>query len=103
MRVQATLHTTRTKVDSVRQAAEAAVRTFLHPIKGGSSGAGWPFGRDLHAGELMRILAGVSDVLHVTGLQLAAGDGPWSDAAVSVPTRSLVKLSQLLLDVKGDA
>jgi len=101
--VQATLHTTRTKVDSVRQAADAAVRTFLHPTEGGLSGAGWPFGRDLHAGELMRILAGVSDVVHVTGLQLAAGDGPWSDAPLNVPPRCLLKLTQLLLDVRGDA
>ena len=64
------------------------MREFLHPIRGGSSGAGWPFGRDVHAGELMRILAGVSDVRHVTGLCLAAGDGDWTEGAVSVPAKS---------------
>jgi hypothetical protein len=103
VRVQATLHTARLRTDSVRQAADAAVRTFLHPIRGGSSGAGWPFGRDLHAGELMRTLAEIRDVVHVTGLQLAAGDSPWSDAAVCVPARALLQLTELTLDVKGDA
>jgi hypothetical protein len=103
LRVQAALHTTVQTVESVRKAADAAVRQFLHPISGGSLGTGWPFGRDVHTGELMRILAAVSDVRHVTGLRLAAGDGEWTEAAVGVPARALVELTELLLDVLGDA
>ncbi|WP_020476536.1 baseplate J/gp47 family protein [Zavarzinella formosa] len=103
VRVRATLHTSNRKIESVRTAAESAVRTFLHPTLGGPSGRGWPFGRDLHVGELLRILAGISGVQYVSGLRLAGENGEWGEKAVGVPARSLVDLTELNLEVRGDA
>lgn len=103
VRVRATLHASPNRVASVRAAAAVAVRDFLHPTLGGPTGLGWPFGRDVHPGELMRVLATVTDVRYVTELRLAGADGVWSEEAVGVPARSLVALVESVLDVRGDA
>ncbi len=103
VRVQATLHASSNQVTAVRTAAADAVRAFLHPTRGGPTGTGWPFGRDVHTGELMRILAGVKGVRYVTGLRLAGADGVWTEEAVGVPAQALVALADPVFDVRGGA
>ncbi len=105
IRIRAILHTSTDKSDEVRTAAGQALQKFLHPTGGGQSGRGWPFGRHVHAGELMRILTNVADVKHVTELQLATADGDWSTTAISIPQRSLVELrvQDIILEVRRDA
>ncbi|MEL7097512.1 MAG: putative baseplate assembly protein [Pseudomonadota bacterium] len=55
---------------TVTRAAEAALTTWLHPIRGGADGAGWPFGGNVFHGDLYDVLLGVDGVRHVSGLQL---------------------------------
>lgn len=38
--------------EGLRDQIVRAIRLFLHPIKGGSSGGGWPAGRDLYMSEI---------------------------------------------------
>ncbi len=51
--------------ERVRARAQAALRDYLHPVRGGRDGRGWPFGRPVVAGELFGVL------LDVPGVELA--------------------------------
>ena len=68
----------RLKVDSasdfavVTRAAEAALTDWLHPIRGGEDGNGWPFGANVYHGDLYDVLLGVEGVRRVSGLSLTA-------------------------------
>jgi len=48
--------------------AAAAVSAYLHPLTGGADGAGWPFGRAVHASELYALLDRQPGVDHVDDL-----------------------------------
>jgi hypothetical protein len=50
------------KAPEVRAAASRAVRSHLHPLRGGPDGRGWPFGRSVHVSELISLLSGVPGV-----------------------------------------
>lgn len=52
-------------------AARAALDQFLHPLRGGPEGAGWPFGRVPRRSDINRVLASVPGVDHVRGLHVA--------------------------------
>jgi len=54
----------------VREEAERVLYGYLHPLRGGSSGDGWPFGRDLTSFELYPLLQGVEGVGAVTKIAL---------------------------------
>ncbi|MFI1379217.1 hypothetical protein [Embleya sp. NPDC020886] len=71
-------------------AVRAALDTFLHPITGGPHGTGWPFGRDVHRSEVLRVLDEAPGVDHVTALALRADDGPPGCAGLCVPPTALV-------------
>lgn len=58
----------------VRNDAAAALYRFLHPIKGGAEGNGWPFGRPVHAGEVYAVLQRVNGVELVEAVQLYPAD-----------------------------
>jgi hypothetical protein len=102
VRVRATVQAAPRTAAAVRRRAEEAVRDLLHPLRGGPSGAGWPFGRDVHPGELLQTLAAVEGVRYVSGLRLAAGDGPWGETAVRVAARALVA-AETEIEVREDA
>lgn len=53
--------------DKVLADADAALRTFLHPLTGGSDGQGWPFGRSVFVSEIYSLLDAVPGVDHVEG------------------------------------
>jgi hypothetical protein len=100
--VKATVHATPGTGQQVGDAARKAVEAYLHPLSGGPAGTGWPFGRNLHPGEVLQVLAAADGVRYVTGLQLAANNGPWGERAVAVPARALVA-AQVEIDVQEDA
>jgi predicted phage baseplate assembly protein len=50
----------RVAVDRLRAEALAALYGYFDPIRGGSSGAGWPFGRPVLAGEVYSVLQSLS-------------------------------------------
>jgi hypothetical protein len=45
------------------------VSAHLHPLTGGADGAGWPFGRAVHASELYALLDRQPGVDYVDGLR----------------------------------
>lgn len=51
--------------ERVQQEATAAVQRFIHPTLGGPDGSGWPFGRELFAGDIYTLLQQVPDVVYV--------------------------------------
>jgi predicted phage baseplate assembly protein len=61
----------------VHARAAAAVRTYLHPVRGGRDGQGWPFGRPVVAGELFGVLLDVPGVELVDEVYLL----PWDPIA----------------------
>jgi predicted phage baseplate assembly protein len=56
--------------DRVTQQALGALYRYLHPLHGGPEGSGWPFGRDVQAGELLGAVQRVPGVEVVEELKL---------------------------------
>ena len=65
-------------------AAQAAIRGFLHPVTGGPSGRGWPFGRAVHRSEVLQLLDQVPGVDHVHGLVLSCEPHPGSCGDITI-------------------
>lgn len=61
-------------VDRVRAAAVDALFAYFHPIIGGPAGAGWPFGRPIHAGEVYSVLQRLPGVELVDEARLYPAD-----------------------------
>jgi predicted phage baseplate assembly protein len=55
----------------VKKAAAAALNGYLHPLRGGSDGKGWPFGRSVYVSEIYTLLDELAGVDYVT----QQGDG----------------------------
>ena len=60
--------------DAVQTAALAALYRFLHPLTGGATGEGWPFGRPVHVGEIYGVLQRVRGVDLVEDARLFPAD-----------------------------
>ncbi len=59
----------------------SALTEFFHPLKGGESGEGWPFGRNVYASEIYQLIEGIDGVDHVASLTLFEQSGSgWVDA-----------------------
>lgn len=56
--------------EGVIAAARDAVHGFLHPVTGGPSGRGWPFGRPVRRSEVLQLLDQLPGVDRVEGLVL---------------------------------
>ncbi len=54
----------------VRRGVAEAVTTFLHPLRGGDDGQGWPFGGTIYYSDLFRVVLGVPGVFRVRDNQL---------------------------------
>ncbi len=72
------------KADLVRSQAIDALRTFLHPLTGGTEGKGWPFGRNLYLSDIYKLLDSLPGVDRITKI-----DNDQSELAVSDPARLL--------------
>ncbi|MGS4947727.1 putative baseplate assembly protein [Meridianimarinicoccus sp. RP-17] len=83
-------------LSAVTQALYTAIFDFLHPVRGGKAGTGWPFGEDIYYCDLYDVMLGVAGVRRVTGLSVdtEAGTGdPLGDMA-AIPTGMLPALSR---------
>jgi predicted phage baseplate assembly protein len=59
----------------VQQKIVETLNTFLHPLRGGSDGTGWPFGRDVYRAEVLQVIDQITGVEHVLSLDLVAAAG----------------------------
>lgn len=55
---------------TAREAALTALVAFLHPLTGGEQGIGWPFGREPHRSDVLRVLEDLDEVDHVDTVDL---------------------------------
>jgi hypothetical protein len=55
---------------SLPQKITEALNAFLHPLRGGPEGTGWPFGRDVHRAEILQVIDRVPGVDYVASLAL---------------------------------
>jgi phage-related baseplate assembly protein len=56
--------------DRVKREIEKRVRNFLHPLKGGRDGKGWPFGRPVYRVDLYHVIEDVQGVDFVDRVRL---------------------------------
>jgi hypothetical protein len=54
----------------VESAIRARLAEFLHPLRGGFDGTGWPFGRRPHRSDLYAVVEAVAGVDHVQALEV---------------------------------
>ena len=82
-------------------AVERAVRTFLHPLRGGPARRGWPFGRDVYRTEILALATESPGVELATSVQLSRGATATSEACANlcVPAVDLVDLVDLTVEV----
>lgn len=59
---------------ALQQKIIETLNNFLHPLKGGSKGTGWPFGRDVYRTEVMQVIDALSGVDHIFSLELIANE-----------------------------
>jgi hypothetical protein len=85
------------RADVLARAGDSLV-TYLHPVRGGQDGGGWPFGGPLRHTALVRRLLEVPGVLAVPRLRLivdgvaapACADQPLRPNALPWPSRPLL-------------
>ncbi|MFC6631813.1 hypothetical protein [Microbulbifer taiwanensis] len=53
--------------------ARRALFEYLHPVRGGADGTGWPFGRTVYSSELTARLATLAGISHVEEVSVANG------------------------------
>ncbi|HUA45470.1 MAG TPA: putative baseplate assembly protein [Solirubrobacteraceae bacterium] len=58
------------QASDVQSAALVALSAFLDPVTGGAGQAGWPFGREVHAADLIALLESLEDLDHVASLDV---------------------------------
>ena len=51
--------------EAVREAATETLYNYLHPLRGGAQGTGWPFGQTLSDGDVHALLRGVPGIASV--------------------------------------
>lgn len=84
----------------VTAAVEDAIASFLHPLHGGPTGRGWPFGRDVYRTELMAVAGAVPGVDLARSVDLAlAGAEPEPCSNLCVRAVDLVALVELTVEV----
>ena len=87
---------------NVQKAVEDALNMFLHPLKGGADGHGWPFGRPVYISEIYEVIDNVKGVDYVKpdpGLSLSS-NGKASIQIIEIPDHALVNPSDHKIDVK---
>ena len=68
---------------------------YFHPLRGGETGQGWPFGEDLYLGNLYQRLLAISGVKRVQNLQLQLAEQQLScQDVLSVPDGHLLQLNR---------
>ena len=100
VRVNASVRT-RPRADVRRTQADivAALNAFLDPMRGGPSGRGWPFGRDVYRSEVLQVIDGVPGVDYVVSLELFAGADEAPCGNVCIGATSLATAGQHEVEV----
>lgn len=91
--------------------AKKALENFLHPLKGGTDGKGWQFGRNVYVSEIYQLLDQLSGVDYVKQIdnqdELTVGDGNRllknnenKLIGVKLQPEELVNLTNIQLDCK---
>jgi predicted phage baseplate assembly protein len=75
----------RTNPRRLQEAALEALYRYFHPIKGGSEGRGWPFGRPVQAGEVYSVLQRLKGVEIVEDARLFSADPITGDRGKALP------------------
>ncbi|MBD2089962.1 putative baseplate assembly protein [Microcoleus sp. FACHB-1515] len=86
-------------VDRVQTDILQALNTFLDPLRGGSNGLGWAFGRDVYRSEILQVIDEVAGVDHIRSLRLIAGSGIAQCGNLCVSPISLVTPGQHRIEV----
>lgn len=60
------------RAEDLRDQVVKALEDFLHPLTGGSEGAGWPFGRDIYVSQLYELLERLPGVHYVPDIALSS-------------------------------
>jgi predicted phage baseplate assembly protein len=75
----------RTNPRRLQEAALEALYRYFHPIKGGSEGKGWPFGRPVQAGEVYSVLQRLKGVELVEDARLFSADPITGERGKALP------------------
>lgn len=83
------------------QAADLAIANFVHPLRGGYDGKGWPFGRDISVGDIYGVLQKVPGIAYIDVARLIPVDAVTGQRAE--PTDRITLASHdLLFSVASD-
>ena len=86
---------------SIEEDVIKKLNDFLHPIKGGREGVGWPFGRSVYRSEIYEVIDRVEGVDHIEYVSLAKnGTGSSDDIDITIPPHSLVYSGTHRIEVK---
>ena len=79
---------------------EQVIRDFLHPLRGGADGTGWPFGRPVYYSEMFQLLESLPKVDHVQELQLSRPpELPSRGEGIDIPRLALVFAGAVVVQV----
>lgn len=76
--------------DKVRHRLENALKTFLHPLTGGTEGEGWPFGRSVYKSEINELIDDVDGVDCVQKLNMMKEEYSYDGEEINIPESGLV-------------
>lgn len=87
---------------SLEAAALAALRDFLHPLRGGWNDAGWPFGRMVCYSDLFTLLEGLAGMDRVESLAISVTDELGTTKKVGAGESESCTLPQYVLVCSGE-
>ncbi|WUC82451.1 hypothetical protein OHS33_31315 [Streptomyces sp. NBC_00536] len=82
-----------------QRAAERALRRYFHPTAGGPDGRGWPWGRRVHAGDVLAALEPVPEIHGTTEVALTLPGRTVAESSVEVSDGGLVLLDSAALTI----
>jgi predicted phage baseplate assembly protein len=89
-----------TDMEEVRRRVIDALNRFLHPLRGGPDGTGWPFGRDVHRSEVFQVIDQTEGVDHVLSMALVVANCKPQCGNVCLRPNWLVAAGQHEIEVK---
>lgn len=85
----------------VFQLADLAIANFVHPLRGGYDGNGWPFGRDISVGDIYGVLQKVPGVAYLDVVRLIPIDAV-SEQRAEPADRIILEPHDLLFSFPSD-
>lgn len=85
--------------ERLRSTVEARLRQVLDPLRGGSRGRGWPFGRDVNRGDVLRVIDRVDGVDHVVSMRMRENGQAVECSNICVPRTGLVSAGEIAVQV----